>query len=159
MSEFGHLLGQKASYRAKAPLGTASFDYFARAIGDAAQIYVDDAAARAAGYAEAIAPPTFVCETVQYSNRAPDENGYIGHNWEVAIEGWQRIRGGNAYRFHQPVVASDILHVEWSVESVRETTGAQGARMVVVVSLGVYRNQRGELLAENRETMILRKSG
>jgi acyl dehydratase len=157
MKEFERLLEQRATYRARAPLGTASFDYFARAISDGAEIYVDDAAARAAGYAEAIAPPTFICETVQYSNRAPDENGYIGHNWELPIQGWQRVRGGNAYRFHQPVVASDILHVEWSVESVRDTTGAQGGRMVVVVSLAMYRNQRGELLAENRETMIYRK--
>jgi acyl dehydratase len=74
------------------------------------------------------------------------------------VDGWQRIRGGNAYRFHQPVVASDILNVEWSVESVRDTTGSGGAKMAVVVSLAVYRNQRGELLAENRETMIYRKS-
>lgn len=158
MREFERLLGARATYRAKAPLGAAAFDYFARAIGDEAAIYVDDAAARAAGHAQAIAPPTFVCETVQYSERAPDENGYIGHNWDLPLEGWQRIRGGNAYRFHQPAVASDLLHVEWSVESVRETAGSRGERMVLVVSLAMYRNQRGELLAENRETLIYRKA-
>jgi acyl dehydratase len=158
MKEFEGLLAQRATYRAKAPLGAASFDYFARAIGDDAAVYVEDAAAQAAGYKERIAPPTFVCETVQYSNRAADENGYIGHNWDLALDGWQRVRGGNAYRFHQLVVASDILDVEWTVESVRETSGSRGDHMVVVVSLALYRNQRGELLAENRETMIYRRS-
>jgi acyl dehydratase len=158
VTEFESLLEQRATYQAKVPLGAASFHYFAQAIGDAAAIYVDDAAARAAGYKEVIAPPTFVCETVQYSSRPPDESGYIGHNWTLHVDGWHRVRGGNAYRFHQPVVASDILNVDWSVESVRETTGSGGTRMVVVVSLAVYRNQRGELLAENRETMIYRKS-
>ena len=40
----------------------------------------------------------------------------------------------------------------------RETAGSRGERMVLVVSLAVYRNQRGELLAENRETLIYRKA-
>ena len=158
MKEFDALRSQRVSYRARAPLGAASIDYFARAVDDNAAIYVDTAAAIAAGYAEITAPPTFICETVQYSERAPDENGYIGHAWDLPLEGWRRVRGGNAYRFHWPAVASDVLHVDWSVESVRETTDSRGQLMVIVVSLALYRNQRGELLAENRETMIYRRS-
>lgn len=156
--DFERLKSQRAAYVARAPLGLASFDCFARAIGDTCAIYVDDAAARAAGYEQAIAPPTFVCETVQYSRREPDENGYIGHAWDFPMEGWQRVRGGNAYRFHQPAVASDVLHVEWSVESVRATSDSRGQPMWVVVQLALYRNQRGELLAENRETIVYRRS-
>lgn len=158
MKEFDALLSQRATYQAKVPLGAASFDYFARAVGDTAAIYVDADAAMAAGYKDIIAPPTFVCETVQYSDRAPDENGYIGHNWDLPFEGWRRVRGGNAYRLHQPVVASDVLRVDWEVESVRETKDSRGELMVIVISVATYRNQRNDLLAENRETMIYRRS-
>ena len=152
------MLLQRATYRAKVPLGAASFDYFARAVGDKAAIYMDANAAMAAGYKDIIAPPTFVCETVQYSDRAPDENGYIGHAWDLPLDGWRRVRGGNAYRLHQPVVASDVLRVDWEVESVRETNDSRGQLIVIVVSVATYRNQRDELLAENRETMIYRRS-
>jgi acyl dehydratase len=157
MKAFDALRLQTATYQAKCALGEASFDYFARAIGDDAAIYVDAAAARAAGYDGVVAPPTFVCETAQYSDRKPDENGYIGHAWDFQAEGWRRIRGGNAYRFYQPVVTSDILHVDWKVASVRETKDAKGEVMVIVVSEAAYRNQHGKLLAENCETMIYRR--
>lgn len=156
--DFEALKSQRESYVAKTPLGLASFDYFARAIGDTCAIYVDNDAAREAGYDQAIAPPTFVCETVQYSTREPDGNGYIGHAWNFPMQGWQRVRGGNAYRFFQPAVASDVLHVDWCVESVRETNDSRGRSMWVVVQLAVYRNQHGELLAENRETIFYRRS-
>lgn len=157
--EFERLKAMRSSYVAKTPLGAASFDYFARAIGDTSAIYVDNDAARAAGYEQAIAPPTFVCETVQYSSREPDENGYIGHGWDLSVPGWHRVRGGNAYRFHRPAVAADVLHVDWSVETVRETRDSRGNRMWLVVSLARYRNQNGELLAENRETIFYRRAG
>jgi acyl dehydratase len=157
MTEFEALLSQTASYQSKWPIGEASIDYFVRAIGDDAAIYSDPAAARAAGYGGIIAPPTFVCETAQYSNRAPDKNGYIGHAWDLQAEGWRRIRGGNAYRFHQPVVATDIIRVDWRVDSIRETTDSGGRKIVIVVSEARYSNQNGELLAENSETIIYRR--
>lgn len=159
MTEFDALRSQTASYQSKWPIGEASIAYFTRAIGDDAAIYSDPAAARAAGYDGIIAPPTLVCETAQYSDRAPDRNGYIGHAWDLKAEGWRRIRGGNSYRFHQPVVASDIIRVDWSVASVRETVDGKGAPMVIVVSRARYLNQHGALLAENDETIIYRRAG
>lgn len=159
MKEFDALLSRTATYQAKVSLGEASFHYFARAIGDDAEIYTSKSAAVAAGYADIIAPPTFICETLQYSDRDPDENGYIGHSWDIEIEGWWRVRGGNRYRFYQPVLPSDVLRVEWRVDSVRQTSDARGKPIVVVIQVAVYFNQKGEKLAENFETVIYRRSG
>ena len=159
IDEFSELYAQTASYQSKWPIGESSIVYFTRAIGDDAAVYTDAEAARSAGYDVMIAPPTFVCETVQYSDREPDENGYIGHAWHLEAKGWRRIRGGNAYRFHQPVVATDIVRVDWKVASVRETKDSHGHPMVLVVSEAVYRNQHGVLLAENSETIIYRRAG
>ncbi|MCC7086255.1 MAG: MaoC family dehydratase N-terminal domain-containing protein [Pirellulales bacterium] len=158
MSVFETLLSLTATYRAKTPLGEASIHYFARAIGDDAEIYTDKAAAAAAGYEDIIAPPTFICETLQYSDRNPDENGYIGHSWDIPIEGWWRVRGGNRYRFYQPVFPSDVLRVEWTVQSVRETQDSGGKPIVVVIQVAAYFNQKQEKLAENFETIIYRRS-
>ncbi len=158
MKEFESLLSRTATYQAKAPLGESSFLYFARAIGDDAEIYVSKSAATAAGYDDVVAPPTFICETLQYSDREPDENGYIGHSWDPSIEGWWRVRGGNRYRFYQPVYPSDILRVEWRVDSVRETKDASENQIVVVIQVATYFNQRNEKLAENFETIIYRRN-
>jgi acyl dehydratase len=158
MKEFEALRTQTATYQAKAPLGEMSIHYFARVLGDDATIYTDPEAARAAGYDSIIAPPTFICETLQYSDREPDENGYIGHTWDVPMEGWWRVRGGNLYKFYQPVVPSDILRVDWRVESVRESKDSTGKPIVIVIQLATYYNQKNEKLAENFETVIYRRN-
>jgi acyl dehydratase len=158
MQEFQTLLSRTATYHAMAPVGEASIQYFARVLEDDEPIYFSKSAAQAAGYSDIVAPPTFICETLQYSDRVPDDNGYIGHSWDLEIEGWWRVRGGNRYRFHKPLVPTDVLRVEWRVESVRETQNAKGSPIVIVVQVATYFNQSDELLAENLETVIYRRS-
>lgn len=159
VKELERLVGQKASYQARFPVGEASIAYFAQAIGDDSPVYVDAGAAIATGRSGLVAPPTFVCETAMYSDRSPDSNGYIGHGWDFLTEGWQRVRGGNAYTFHRELVPTDVLSVEWEVASARETQGSRDATLVIVESHVSYRNQDRELLAENVETMIYRRIG
>ena len=58
-----------------------------------------------------IAPPTLVCETNQFFQNPPDENGYIGHFWALPFTSNRFIRGENEYEFHQPVRADDRVTV------------------------------------------------
>ena len=87
------LVGTEVTYRAPEPLGAASIRHYALAIGADPDHHRHEA------------PPTLVCETTQLTgHRHPDENGYLGHTWDLPFPvPTTMIRGGNDYTFHQPV--------------------------------------------------------
>jgi hydroxyacyl-ACP dehydratase HTD2-like protein with hotdog domain len=103
-----------------------------------------------------IAPPTLVVETNQYSDLPTrPADGYNGHAWEglpLPVP-CTLVRGGNEYELLQPVRPDDRLSVRWSIEEITERQGRAGP-MLVLLALAEYRNQRGELLATNRDTSI-----
>lgn len=152
--EIRALVGRKAVYTAPEELGRAAFRYFALAVGDDNPVYIDDATARAAGFDGVVAPPTLVCETNQYAGRRRNADGYAGHDWGIEIPGTRVVRGGNSYVFHRPVRPSDVLTVTWRIADVSEKENRQGQAMVVVTSTASYRNQEGDLLTENEETLV-----
>lgn len=148
-------IGRVVSYTAPEPLGRAAFRYFARAIGDDNPIYTDGDAARAAGYRDVVAPPTFVCETNQYLDRLPDDDGYVGHTWDLPIPiSTRTVRGGHDYELLRPVHPDHVLTVIWRIEDMVERTSSTGAALLIVTSLAEYHDQDGALLARNRETLI-----
>ncbi len=155
--EIEGLVGSTVAYTAPEPFGPAEFRYFALAIGDTNPIYIDDAAARAAGYDGVTAPPTFVTETNQYMSGETDAHGYGGHSWGIEIPGTRMIRGGHDYEFHQPVAVGDVMTVEWTVAEVSERTSRAGAQMVEIISEARYSNQHRQLLAVNREKLIFQE--
>lgn len=147
-------IGREVSYVAPEAIGRASIRYFALALGDDNPLYIDDAYARATGHSSIIAPPTFVCETCQYAHRAPDCDGYIGHTWDLPIEGCRMVRGGHEYEFFRPLVADDRISVTWRLEDISEHRSSRGGSMLIVISTASYSNQHGEPLARHRETLI-----
>jgi acyl dehydratase len=147
-------IGREAHYPAREELGRASIRYFALALGDDNPLYVDDDYAREAGYASVIAPPTLVCETCQYAHRRPDEEGYIGHEWHLPVEGCRLIRAGNEYEFVRPVLPADRISVTWTLERIEERSRASGGTQLFVTSVARYRDAAGEMVAVNRETLV-----
>lgn len=149
-------IGREVAYTAPEELGRAAIRYFALAIGDDNPLYVDDDYARANGYASVIAPPTLICESSQYMRGPRNEEGLIGHWWDIPVEGARAIRGGNTYEFHRPVLPTDIITATWRIADITERSSSDGAPMLLVQSEATYTNQDGELLATNRETIIYR---
>jgi acyl dehydratase len=147
-------IGREVHYPAREELGRASIRYFALALGDDNPLYVDDAYAREAGYASAIAPPTLVCETCQYAHRPPDEHGYIGHSWDLPVEGCRLIRAGNDYEFFRPILPEDRISVTWTLEDIVERPSSRGAMQLYVSSVARYRDASGALVAVNRESIV-----
>ena len=148
-------VGQSVEYVAPEPLGRASIRYFALALGDHNPLWVDDEFARAHGWPGVVAPPTLICETCQYTVRAPDEDGYLGHAWRLPFPVPCRLlRGGNAYQFAAPATPDTVLHVRWELVSLEAK-----AAFVVAQARGQYRDQHGELLATNDETLLFRPAG
>ena len=64
------------------------------------------------------------------------------------------MRGGNEYEFHQPVRADDRITVRWRLLDIYERETSRAGVVIFVVSEARYTNQKGELLAVNRETNI-----
>jgi acyl dehydratase len=101
-----------------------------------------------------IAPPTLICETCQYAHRAPDEEGYIGHEWHLPVSGCRLIRAGNDYEFVRPVLPSDRISVTWKLEDMVERSSSRGGTQLFVTSVARYFDAQGTLVATNRETLV-----
>jgi acyl dehydratase len=118
----------------------------ADALGDANPLYVDEAAARAAGYPAPIAPPTFpvvlsVNERFRHSLDLGTRSLLVG---EVSVD------------YGRPVVAGDRLTVKSRVADVQERSGTSGSSDVLVVETD-GRAADGQLVFRVRETFILRR--
>ena len=147
-------IGREVRYSAREEFGRASIRYFALAMGDDNPLYVDDAYARKAGYPSVIAPPTLICETCQYSNNPPNEDGYIGHEWHLPVSGCRLIRAGNDYEFMRPVLPVDRISVTWTLEDIVERSSSRGGTQLFVTSVARYRDAADAVVAINRETLV-----
>jgi acyl dehydratase len=87
---------------------------FADAIGDPNPVYRDPAAARAAGYPDVIAPPTFpVVVAVAASGKAVADPG-LGVNYAMVVHGEQR------FTYSRPLYAGDVVTAQSTISDIRE---------------------------------------
>ena len=151
--QYRHLIGKEYVFTAPEEVGRASIRMFALAIGDLNPLYVDPKEAGRGPYGDVVAPPTFVCETTQYYTGRVDEEG--GFTDRVRLPLGQEIRASNDYVFHQLPRPDDVITAHWRIGDIYEREGRTGHLLFIVVDI-TYINQRGEVLAENRETMVYR---
>ncbi|WP_206030331.1 MaoC family dehydratase N-terminal domain-containing protein [Roseomonas sp. AR75] len=146
-------IGRVATYTAPDPIGEAGIRLFALAMQDDNPLYQDAEVAAASRHGGIVAPPTLLCETNQPCRRAPDDSGYFGHAWDLPLPSKDFLRGGNEYEFHEPARPDDRITVTWTLLDIQARETRNG-RLFLVISEARYTNQRGELLAVNRETNI-----
>lgn len=146
-------LGKEMVATAPEEFGRASIRLFAQAVGDMNPLYYDEGYARRTRYGGIIAPPTFVCETMQYQVGPLDHTGGPAHRFGLPVG--TEIRGGNDYEFFQPVRPDDVLTAHWKVKDIQEKKGRTGRLLFLIYDI-TYTNQRGELLAINHEWLIFR---
>ena len=152
--ELEALIGTTAIYANTEPIGRSAIRYFSLAIGDDNPLYRDRVFARELGYSDVIAPPTFICETNYYMDRFRDEDGYIGHTWNISIPGTRLIRGGHEYEFVRPAYPTDCISAHWKIVDISERISPKGPAMLLVLSEVRFINQDDELLATNNEPLI-----
>lgn len=90
---------------------------FAVAVGASDPIHTDADAARAAGYADVVAPPTMAVRFEQLSQAA-----YISDP-EAAIDFSRVVHGEQSFTHHRPIVAGDEITGTTTVTSIREAGG------------------------------------
>jgi acyl dehydratase len=87
---------------------------FADAIGDPSPLYRDREAARAAGYPDVIAPPTFpIVIAVAASARVIADPG-LGLNYAMVVHGEER------FEYSRQIVAGDVLTAEATITGIRD---------------------------------------
>lgn len=138
---------QGRSYPATAPylVGREKVREFARAVLATSPLNLDPEAARAAGYADVVAPPTFatVVQDATLQQLLSDEDA--GVDFSRVVHGDQR------FTFSRPIVAGDELTATMTVTSVKTLGGhamvtaessiadASGAHVVTATSTLVVR--------------------
>ncbi|HET9553305.1 MAG TPA: MaoC family dehydratase N-terminal domain-containing protein [Anaeromyxobacteraceae bacterium] len=119
---------------------------FAEALGDPSPLALDEAAARAAGHAGLVAPPTFAV-TLGFGER-------FRHSLDLGTR--SVLHGDQSFEYARPIVAGDRLTVKSKVADVQERAGASGPMDVIVIE-DEGRDDQGELVFRSRATFILRR--
>lgn len=130
---------------ARYAVGREKVREYAAAVGEARPVHVDLEAARAAGYADVVAPPMFA---VVYC--APALAPAIVDP-EVGINLMMMVHGGQEFVWGPPVVAGDEIDTTVSVTDVSERGG-----MGFYVFESRSDNQRGERVCTGTWTNIVR---
>ena len=126
-------------------VGREKVKEYAAAVGETNPVHLDHEAARAAGYADVVAPPMFA---VVYS--APVMAPVI-FDPEVGMNFAAMVHGGQDFVWGPPVVAGDEITTTASVKDIRED-GGRGFYVFETVST----NQDGETVCTATWTNIVR---
>jgi acyl dehydratase len=118
---------------------------YAHAVGETNPLHLDVEAARAAGYADVVAPPMF---GVVYSGPAMWP---VVADPEVGIDFAMMLHGSQEFAWGPVVVAGDEISTQTTITDVSERTG-----LGFYVLESVSTNQRGETVCTGTWTWIVR---
>ncbi len=123
---------------------------FVQAIGDDNPIYTDPDAAKAAGYKDVVAPPTYL--TVMDNWSGPD---FQTRCRELEIDPLKVLHGEQGYEYLEDIYPGDELTATAEVTEVYEKEGRSG-RMVFIVMKKEYK-RGGNTVAICRSTTVVRE--
>ena len=117
----------------------------AEAVGSADPVHVDGEVARARGYADVIAPPTFAVSLAQQCDRQLVEDPEAGIDYSRVVHGEQR------FVHHRPITAGDEVLGTLTVDAVR----AAGGHSMVTTRTELTTTD-GEALCTSTSTIVIR---
>jgi acyl dehydratase len=121
---------------------------FADAIGDDNPVYRDADAARAAGFPEQVAPPTF--PTVMQIMTS----GQVVLDQELGLDYSRVVHGEQRYDWRRPIVVGDVLK---AVPRLADIYAKKSNEFLVIES--EIKDAAGELVVIARSTLISRGTG
>lgn len=129
------------------PIERTRLRFFAKAIGETDPVYTDEAAARAAGYADLPAPPTFVFAS-ELDSGAIDQ---VLLDLQIPLA--KLLHGEQSFTYHADVCAGDTVSVRSRIEDIYDK---KGGALEFVVKTSRATNQHGKLVAEMRTVFVCR---
>ncbi|KRC01122.1 acyl dehydratase [Hydrogenophaga sp. Root209] len=121
--------------------------FFAKAIGEKDPVYLDPAAAKAAGYADVPAPPTFLF-AAELDSGANDQ---LLTDLDIPLA--KLLHGEQSFRYLKPVCAGDTVTVQSTITDIYDK---KGGKLEFAVKGSKVTNQRSELVAELRTVLVVR---
>jgi len=118
---------------------------FATAIGDASPLCRDRAAARAAGYPDVIAPPTFAIVVLAGGNARLMTDPGLGVNYAMVVHGEQ------SFTHSRPLHAGDVVVSQAAIESIKQIRS-----MTTMATVTEIRTVDGEHVCTARSTLVER---
>lgn len=129
------------------PIERSRLRFFAKATGETRLEYTDIAAARAAGYADLPAPPTFLM-AAELDSGVSDQ---LLKDLQIPLA--NLLHGEQSFAYHKPVCAGDTVTVRSVISDIYDKKN--GALEFVVKSARAV-NQRDELVAEFKSVLVCR---
>ncbi|MBO9695224.1 MAG: MaoC family dehydratase N-terminal domain-containing protein [Sphingopyxis sp.] len=122
-------------------------NFFARAIGETNPIYLDEAAAKAAGHSSLPAPPTFIFAVEL------DAGAMARALVEMGVRLNRVLHGEQSFTYHAPVYAGDTITVETRIGDIYDKRG--GALEFIELNSSAT-NQHGKPVADIRAVVVVR---
>jgi acyl dehydratase len=135
------------SYPAGMPflVGREHIRQFASAVNDDNPIYHDVDAAKAAGYADVVAPPTFSVALAGWRSTVPMDDPELGLDFSRVVHGDQR------FSLLRPIVAGDEIEVTGTITNIRDLRGTDS----VTIEYALVTTS-GERLGAATSTLVVR---
>lgn len=135
-------------------LPTATFEvergrlrFFAKATGETRPVYIDEQAAREAGYRDLPAPPTFLMGADLDSGAMTE----LLQRLEVPIE--RILHGEQCFTYHDVVCAGDVLTVDSRISDIYSK---KGGALEFVVKDSELKNTQGKTVMNARSVLVVR---
>lgn len=121
--------------------------FFAKAIGEKDPIYTDLVAAKAAGYRDLPAPPTFLFAAELDSGATMQMLNDLG------IPLTKLLHGEQSFRYYMPVCAGDTVTVQSTISDIYDK---KDGKLEFVVKNSRVTNQQGDMVAELGTVLVVR---
>jgi acyl dehydratase len=137
------------SYPPSAPylVGREKVREFARALGEIDELYFDVDAARARGFSDVVAPPTYAIRL----SMAAAEN--VVMDPDLGLDYTRVVHGDQRFEYARPIVAGDELVATVTIDGIRSAAGND-----ILTTRAEIRTVSGELVVTSHSTLVARGS-
>jgi len=129
------------------PIERSRLQFFAKAIGETNPIYTDREAARAAGYSDLPAPPTFLF-AAELDSQVTDQLLV-----DLGIPLSKLLHGEQSFTYHRAACVGDTVTVRSRISDIYDK---KNGALEFAVKDSLATNQRGEQVAEMRTVLVCR---
>ncbi|CRM75481.1 MaoC family dehydratase N-terminal domain-containing protein [Pseudomonas sp. 25 R 14] len=130
------------------PVEKGRLAFFAKAIGERNDIYLDDPCAREAGYLSTPAPPTFamVLDMEGKDDLPPEVKA-------LQLDVGRILHGSQSFEYFEPIYAGDEITVARKIVDIFDK---KDGALEFVVTQSTYTNQNGTLVAKAQCNLVYR---